>query len=117
MGGIPGLRAGVLARLCPDKDPLSAVRAVAVARSLTDVEVTLRLGGDGELRAEVIAEIERLGLGPHVQLCGTVGDVPAFMRQIDALLLSSRSEGTPLAVLEAMGHGRPVVATLVGGVP
>jgi glycosyltransferase involved in cell wall biosynthesis len=113
----PGLRAGVLARLCPDKDPLTAVRAVAVARSFTDTEVTLRLGGDGELRAEVIAEIERLRLVPHVELCGPIIDVPAFMRKIDALLLSSRSEGTPLVVLEAMGHGRPVVATRVGGVP
>lgn len=112
-----GLRAGFIGRLCPDKDPLTAIRALAAAHACTTAEVTLRIAGGGDLHADVIAEIRRLDVGAHVQLCGEVRDISAFMHHIDVLLLSSRSEGTPLVVLEAMGHGRPVIATRVGGVP
>jgi glycosyltransferase involved in cell wall biosynthesis len=111
------VRVGFLGRLCPDKDPVTALRALAVARSHSGPEVTVQLGGDGPMRGAVLREAERLHLTPYVRLAGTVFDVTAFMRHIDIFLLSSRSEGTPLAVLEAMGHGLPVVATGVGGVP
>ena len=59
----------------------------------------------------------RLGLGERFRFMGTTSEPLEAMRDADVVLMTSISEGLPMAVLEAMAQGRPVVATGVGGVP
>ena len=63
------------------------------------------------------AEIDSLGLTDRVVLLGFRADVSALMERFEVLCLTSRNEGLPNVVLEAMAAGTPVVATRVGGVP
>lgn len=98
------------------KDPLLLVdafaRAVKSAPSLR-----LWVAGDGPLRAAVGARVFSLGVGDHVTDFGPVADSAAYVGACDALVLSSRSEGTPISILEAQALSRFVLATSVGGVP
>jgi glycosyltransferase involved in cell wall biosynthesis len=77
------------------------------------------LVGDGELQSEVQKEIMRLDLVQHVELLGfqTHDKVINLLGQVDVLVLPSLSEGIPVAVMEGMASGLPVVATAVTGVP
>jgi glycosyltransferase involved in cell wall biosynthesis len=85
------------------------------AMSLLREPVRLRLVGDGELRAGLEAQAVRLGL--DVEFAGRLlgSDLVAAYRQADAFVLPSDKEGMPLAALEAMAAGLPVVATDVPG--
>jgi glycosyltransferase involved in cell wall biosynthesis len=58
----------------------------------------------------------RLGLGDRFQFMGRTADPTGVVRESDVVLMTSISEGLPMAILEAMGEGRPIVATGVGGV-
>jgi glycosyltransferase involved in cell wall biosynthesis len=73
--------------------------------------------GAGPLRASLEARALELGLADRVTWHGVVQDMARHMRALDVLVLSSRSEGTPIVLFEAMAAGTPVVATGVGGVP
>jgi glycosyltransferase involved in cell wall biosynthesis len=74
---------------------------------------------DGEeTYARSCLELHRqLGLGDRFRFAGRTDDPEAAVRAADVVLMTSISEGLPMAILEAMGQGRPVVATGVGGVP
>jgi glycosyltransferase involved in cell wall biosynthesis len=76
---------------------------------------TLTILGDGEERPRLEALAEQLGIVPHVRLPGTVPDPTPFLRRADMFVLSSRYEGFPNALLEAMALGVPVVATDTSG--
>lgn len=71
--------------------------------------------GDGEERAALEAQAKRLGVAESVTFYGSTADVAPFLRAADAYVLCSRSEGLPVALLEAMASGLPIVATNVGG--
>ena len=73
------------------------------------------LVGDGPCRASIAADTRRRGI--DVTFAGGRVDVPALLAAADVFVLSSRSEGLPLSVLEAMAAALPVVATRVGGIP
>ena len=60
---------------------------------------------------------ERLGLGERFRFMGRTTDPNGVVRDADVVLMTSISEGLPMSILEAMGQGRPVVSTGVGGVP
>lgn len=72
--------------------------------------------GDGPERSRLEALAIDLSIEERVDFMGVVPDAARFFSAFDVLVLSSRSEGTPMVVLEAMGMGVPVVATAVGGV-
>jgi glycosyltransferase involved in cell wall biosynthesis len=73
--------------------------------------------GDGELRAEIEAQMVALGLGAVVQFTGWQRDLTPVYSDLDVLVNSSINEGTPTPIIEALAAGCPVVATAVGGVP
>ncbi|MEO5679964.1 MAG: glycosyltransferase [Acidimicrobiales bacterium] len=103
---------GAVGRLVPIKDLATLVRAVARLDS-----VHLALIGDGEQRGQLEALVASLGLAGRVHLPGWADDVAAWVADLDVVALTSRNEGTPVALIEALAAGRPVVATSVGGVP
>ena len=103
-------------RLEPQKDYdllLNAFAAVANDRG----DAQLRIAGEGPLASELATLINGLGLSGRAQLLGRRRDISAVMDAADALVLSSAWEGLPNVVMEAMAAGKPVVATMVGGVP
>ncbi len=73
--------------------------------------------GDGERGDELKAEVARLGLDDQVRFLGWRADLERIYRASDAVALTSRNEGSPVALIEAMAAGCSVVSTRVGGVP
>jgi glycosyltransferase involved in cell wall biosynthesis len=77
----------------------------------------LLLVGDGPMRQALEEQTRRLSLGQGVRFLGYCRDVKTLLWAADLAVLPSRSEGIPLAALEAMATALPVVATKVGGNP
>ncbi|MGH3093027.1 MAG: glycosyltransferase [Gaiellaceae bacterium] len=98
-------------RLVPQKNHVLAVRAL---REVPDT--TLLVFGEGDLRGEIELEAQAAGVADRVVLPGLQPDARAALAAVDALVLTSHWEGLPLAVLEALAAGVPVVATAVRGV-
>jgi glycosyltransferase involved in cell wall biosynthesis len=99
-------------RLASQKDPMTLLDA---ARRLA--AGTVVLVGDGPLRPTAERYVRRHGLQDRVILAGMRRDVASILAVSDVFVLASRWEGLPLAIIEAMMAGLPVVATRVGGVP
>ncbi|HEY0605027.1 MAG TPA: glycosyltransferase [Herpetosiphonaceae bacterium] len=78
-------------------------------------DLHLLIVGDGELRADLAEQSRALGLDRHVHLLGNRGDVPALLAASDYFVLPSLWEGLPMALIEAMASGLPVIATEVSG--
>ena len=91
---------------------LDAAHLVASGRP----NLVVLLAGDGELRAELEAQAARLGITANVRFLGWRRDLPAIYAATDVFALTSRNEGTPVALIEAMATGVPGVSTDVGGV-
>jgi glycosyltransferase involved in cell wall biosynthesis len=103
----------MVGRLQAPKDPITLIRALALLRE-TDFEALLV--GDGPDRPVVEEEIGRLELEESVRVLGERSDVRELLTTADVFVLSTRSEGLPLSILEAMAAGLPVIASNVGGV-
>jgi glycosyltransferase involved in cell wall biosynthesis len=101
-------------RLDSQKNPLLLVEAFA---ALDDARTHLVMLGEGSLREPLVASIRKRGMERRVHLLGKRDDIPECLAASDVFALSSSWEGSPLAVMEAMAAGLPVVATAVGGVP
>lgn len=103
-------------RLIFNKGPQFLVEALpAVATRFP--EARFQLIGEGPLRSELETRVARAGLGERVRFLGEREDVPALLAEGDLLVRPSLLEGLPLAVLEAMACGLPIIATPVGGTP
>lgn len=74
------------------------------------------IAGDGELRGELEARAESLGIKPFVRFLGWRGDLESIYGATDVFVLTSRNEGTPVALIEAMASAVASVSTDVGGV-
>jgi len=105
-----------IGRLCEPKDHATLLRAWAIVQRETPA-ARLAIIGSGPLRASLDALSASLGIGPAVRFLPPRPDVATAYREADAFVLSSRWEGFPYVVLEAMSHGLPVVATSVDGIP
>jgi glycosyltransferase involved in cell wall biosynthesis len=91
------------------------VAAEALISDFPDLRVLIV--GDGEQHDAIREEVKRRGLGDHVLLLGYRSDVQDVLAAIDVCVSTSQWEGSPLAVMEYMAAGKPIVATSVGGVP
>ena len=100
-------------RLKAPKDFITLARALAL---LPESSFDALIIGDGPERPELEAELRRLGIDDRVRLAGEQSDVCGLLADADAFVLSSRSEGLPVSILEAMAAELPVVASRVGGV-
>src|SRR5438552_11271066 len=105
---------GVVGRLVPITDVACFLQAAARVRAKRP-ETRFALVGDGELRGALEALAAELGLGGQVSFLGWRKDLESVYADLDVVVNSSRNEGTPVALIEAMAAGRPVVATAVGG--
>ncbi|MDB4931261.1 MAG: glycosyl transferase group 1 [Myxococcaceae bacterium] len=116
--GIPAgdFVAAVVGRLSHEKGQDLALRALASARA-QGADVTFALAGDGPDREMLEGLAKELGLGLAVRFLGHQKQVGVVYKACDMLVMPSRSEAMPNALLEAMTLGLPVVATRVGGVP
>jgi glycosyltransferase involved in cell wall biosynthesis len=102
---------GVLGRLAPVKDHSTLLHAM-----LKVPTAHLVVLGDGELRASLQQEGQHLGLSDRAHFLGWQMDVAGCIADMDVVALTSRNEGTPVSLIEALACARPVVATDVGGV-
>ena len=105
---------GVAARMTPQKGHDVLLHAV---RRLVRQFPRLRclIIGDGPLAPALREQAAALGIAPHCVFTGPRTDVADLMAVVEVVVLPSRSEGLPFALLEAMALGKPVVATRVGG--
>jgi glycosyltransferase involved in cell wall biosynthesis len=115
-GGDPAGPAVLVARLSPEKDVATLLKATALVRRDAP-DFRLEIVGDGVCMMELRQLAEELHLGDGVTFLGQRRDVPALLSRASLLVLSSLSEGVSLTLLEAMASGLPVVATRVGGNP
>lgn len=118
VSGVPGVPRvfGIAARLHPQKDHATFFQAAALVHH-THPEARFRVAGLGLTTDNPVVRklLTDTPLPPtSVDLCGDVSDMTSFYQSIDALVLSSRTEGFPNVVAEAMSHGKPVVTTDVG---
>ncbi|MBI3147065.1 MAG: glycosyltransferase [Betaproteobacteria bacterium] len=109
-----GIRLLSVGRLAEQKDPLGLIRVFERARL---DNATLEFVGAGPLEGAARALARQLGLGEQVRFSGVCNDVRERMRAADVLVMHSRYEGMPMAVLEAGETAMPVLATPVGTIP
>ncbi len=109
------MRVGFVGRVVPIKDVITLIRAIGLARAEADLELWL-IGPEDEDKAyagRCHALVKALGLEEHIKFLGPQR-VAEMYPQLDAIVLTSLSEGQPLVILEAYAAGLPVVATYVG---
>lgn len=107
----------IVGRLSREKDHLTLLNAFAQIRQAGRVGPHLVIVGDGPERSRIERQIQELNLGAHVSMAGQQPSAEPYYGLADVAVLSSRSEGSPNALLEAMAARVPIVATAVGGIP
>jgi glycosyltransferase involved in cell wall biosynthesis len=106
---------GIVARLVPVKGHTYFLEA---AKHLIKrcPQVQCVIVGDGELRNSLEQLTNTLGIRSHIHFLGWRRDLPEIYADLDLVVLSSLNEGSPVALIEAMAAGKPVVAPQVGGI-
>jgi glycosyltransferase involved in cell wall biosynthesis len=105
---------GWVGRLSPEKGPDLLLEALGMLRGLP---ARASIIGDGHESASLRTRCRVLGIEDRVCWHGVVRSAGRVLRAFDVLVLSSRREGTPMVLFEAMAAEVPIVATSVGGVP
>lgn len=112
-----GVAPEVPVALCPARlEPQKRHDVLLEAWAKLEGEPVLLLAGDGSLRGELERHSAKLGLNGRVRFLGNRSDVPDLLAGADVTVLTSDWEGMPIAVLESLASGRPVVASDVDGV-
>lgn len=110
---------GFAARLEYLKGPMQFAAALRIAHE-SQPQIEARIAGEGSQRKELVDFCRTFELADKCHLVGvyqTLRDRSKFMQGIDVFVLPSLTEGTPNAIIEAMSHAKPIIATAVGGVP
>ncbi|MDQ8173856.1 MAG: glycosyltransferase, partial [Gemmatimonadota bacterium] len=104
---------GWVGRLSHEKGPDVFLEALALAGDWAHGVIV----GDGPLRESLVRQAQRHGIAHRLHFTGLRAQASRYLAAFDVLALTSRTEGTPMVLLEAMWAGVPIVATAVGGVP
>ncbi len=107
----------IIGRLVPVKNHRMFIEAAKIA--LTEApasDIRFAIIGDGEERVSLERYVSESGLDGRIVFCGWKEDVAGVYADSDIVALTSLNEGTPVALIEALASGRPVVSTDVGGV-
>jgi L-malate glycosyltransferase len=116
LGIPPGvLVIGGVGRLVSQKNFSLFLRIAAMALE-THSGLLFVIAGTGPMHAQLLAEARSRGIEAHVLFLGHVSNRVALYQSLDALLMTSDFEGTPMALLEAMASGLPVIASRVDGI-
>lgn len=107
---------GIVARLVPVKSVHHFLEAAAVLVQ-RGVGARFVIVGDGYLRDEMEQRAAALGVADACAFLGWRSDLPSIVADLDVVVLTSRNEGYPVSLIEALAAGRAIVATEVGGVP
>ena len=107
---------GFVGRLSPEKAPDLFVRMVPQL-AVKHPRATFVVIGDGPMRERLEDEARLLGVADRMRFVGERHDVLSLLPSLAALVVPSHAEGMPLALMEGMAAGLPVVATAVGGIP
>jgi glycosyltransferase involved in cell wall biosynthesis len=108
---------GIIGRLAPVKNHQMLFETVKTLKDQgADQAFKFFVVGDGELREELTREATALGIEKNVLFTGWQKEMPGVYEKLDAVVLTSLNEGTPVSLIEAMAAARPVIATDVGGV-
>lgn len=107
---------GTVGNLTAKKDQAMLLAAFAMVLAAHPTARLVLVGG-GPLDQELRTHAARLGISDHVHFTGVRPDVLRLLPAFDVFALSSRFEGLPIALLEALASGLPCVATTAGGIP
>jgi glycosyltransferase involved in cell wall biosynthesis len=107
---------GFVGRLSVEKGPDLFLRAALSVRAQCP-EAEFVLVGEGPMQKSLQTFTDRFGLAEVVHFAGAQDDMPRIFNELDVVVSSSQSEAMPLAVMEAMASGVPVIACKVGGIP
>ncbi|MEX0604295.1 MAG: glycosyltransferase family 4 protein [Marinobacter sp.] len=106
---------GCLGNIRPAKNYPLAVEFVGLLKS-KGINVRLRIAGDGTKSGgiELKKRVNELGLQENVEFLGFIDDVPGFFESIDVFMMTSSSEGHPLALTQALAAAKPILSTRNG---
>lgn len=110
------VKIGIVCRMMPVKRVDLFIEAAHIVCAARD-DAQFYVFGDGPLLETQRALAQELELGERLRFTGFRADMPACLRALDLLLITSDHEGLPLNLLEAMALGVPVAAHAVGGIP
>lgn len=107
-----------IGRLCEQKGQLLLLKGLKQAID-NGSHISLILAGDGDMRPEVERYVQANQLQNHVTITGWISSeqVKQHLLESDAMILPSFAEGLPVAIMEAMAIGRPVLTTYIAGIP
>ena len=113
---VHSFKAGIVARLYPQKGHMDFLNAILRAR---EVHPTLKgiIVGEGQLRPELEQWVTDHQMQESIEFWGFREDLPQVFRELDLFVMSSHWEGLPIALLNAAASGLPFACTAVGGIP
>ncbi|HJZ81839.1 MAG TPA: glycosyltransferase [Pyrinomonadaceae bacterium] len=110
---------GFAARMEKLKGPMIMIEALGLA-SQQNPNICMNIAGDGSQRQKIAARAKTLNVAGQYRYHGVYThpeERSAFMQSLDVFVMPSFTEGTPNCIVEAMAHGKPIIASEVGGVP
>jgi len=113
------VRFGFAARMEKLKGPMVMIEALAIAAQ-QNRNICMNIAGDGSQRQKIAARAKTLNVASQYRYHGVYThpeERSAFMKTVDVFVMPSFTEGTPNCIVEAMAHGKPIIASEVGGVP
>lgn len=107
----------MVGRIVPAKDYLNMLEAINLLDADMKSRIHIQIAGEGdyEYKQELLTYIKERGLENSVSFIGVLSNIPKFMSNSDIFLMSSYTEGLPIALIEASVSGLPCIVTDVGG--